>query len=71
MALNGDDLANSVYATLDLTGLNAAEQTQILESLKYQYNAQVAYLQTNNIVPSTGLVAPSGGGPVTGSTQFL
>lgn len=66
MAMNGTVLGNAVAAALGITDTNAIAAmvtlcTQIV--LHIQSNAIVAVSST---VPGTGLLAPTGGGPVTG-----
>jgi hypothetical protein len=69
MALNLATLTASIKAGLDAGGGATSGPGAVLSLAMAQGIATgiITEFQTNAVVPGTGLVAPAGGGPVTGA----
>ena len=75
MALDKDVLGQTLYDALtafnnkDITATGSIEDAR-LAFAKATAGAIIDHFTTNAIIPSAGLVAPSGGGPVTGTAKI-
>ena len=65
MALSGNDLAQEIYNSLDLSGLDDSEKAIVLSGLQDKWTIVINYFKDNGVIQPGTFAA--GGDPVTGT----